>query len=113
MEIIVTDEMKKWYEDLMEAEQEAVYESVGLLEQFGVKLGFPHSSEIKNTKYAFRELRAPANKSELRIIYAFDPSRDAILIIGGDKSGDSGFYKKIIRKAENIWKEYLQEYNSN
>ena len=45
----------------------------------------------------------------LRIIYAFDPARDAVLIIGGDKAGDKRFYEWIIPRAEAIWEQYLRE----
>ncbi len=46
-------------------------------------------------------------RSPLRIIYAFDPERQAVLLIGGDKAGDPRFYRRIIATAERIWREYL------
>lgn len=66
-------------------------------------------SAIEGSKYAFRELRKAAGPHVLRIIYAFDPDRDAVLIIGGDKAGDNRFYERIIPKAEAIWEQYLRE----
>jgi hypothetical protein len=42
-------------------------------------------------------------------VYAYDPRRDVVLIIGGDKSGDATFYGKIIKRAEAIWTAYLAE----
>jgi len=81
---------------------------VGLLENRGVTLGYPHSSAIKGTKAAIRELRA-TGKQPLRIFYAFDPRRAAVLIIGGDKTGDDRFYDTMIRLAEKIWEQYLAE----
>ena len=54
--------------------------------------------------YAFR-----ARAVLLRIVYAFDPQRQAVLILGGDKTGDSRFYRWAIPKAEAIWERYLQE----
>lgn len=108
MEVIVTDEMRDWYENLPDSEQQAIYASVGMLELFGVRLGFPYSSDLKGTESALRELRATAGSAELRVVYAFDPSRNAVLLIGGNKSGDNRFYKRIILKAERIWKKYLQ-----
>jgi len=45
----------------------------------------------------------------LRIIYAFDAQRQAVLILGGDKTGDDRFYSWMIPKAEAIWEQYLQE----
>jgi hypothetical protein len=84
-----------------------VYRYVGLLEQHGVQLGHPYSSAIRGSRYAFRELRPTAGRAELRVIYAFDPKRDAVLLIGGNKSGDARFYEWIIPQAERIWEEYL------
>ena len=46
-------------------------------------------SALKGGGYAFRELRPKRGYSPLRVVYAFDPRRDAVLIIGGDKGGDS------------------------
>ena len=43
------------------------------------------------------------------MVYAFDPQRDAVLLIGGDKGSDARFYERITRRAERIWKEYLDE----
>ena len=46
-------------------------------------------------------------RSPLRIVYAFDPARQAVLLIGGDKAGDPKFYRRIVIAAERIWREYL------
>jgi hypothetical protein len=43
------------------------------------------------------------------VVYAFDPHRDAVLLLGGDKGSDARFYERIIPRAERIWKEYLDE----
>lgn len=50
-----------------------------------------------------------ASGRPLRIVYAFDPKRQALLILGGDKTGDDRFYGWMIPKAEGIWEQYLQE----
>jgi len=64
--------------------------------------------------HPLRELRPKQGHSPLRVLYAFDPSRDAVLLIGGDKGGPSSdaFYKKIISTAEGIWEDYLEEQKS-
>ena len=108
-EVIVTDEFKVWYEGLTEAEQDRVAFSIGLLEARGVTLPFPYSSAIQGASFALRELRTQAEGDPLRTFYAFDPSRQAVLLIGGDKTGDENFYNRMIRIAERIWKEYLAE----
>lgn len=64
---------------------------VGLLEEWGVNLGYPHSSKIKGAKTgALRELRIQSGGRRLRILYAFDPRRTAILLIGGGQNRREG-----------------------
>ena len=108
-EVIVTDELIAWYESLTEAEQDRVAFSVGLLEERGVTLPHPYSSSIKGASFALRELRTQADGDSLRTLYAFDPSRQAVLLIGGDKTGDDRFYERMIPLAEKIWSDYLEE----
>lgn len=109
VEVVTTDEFLSWYASLNEDEFDAINRVVGLLEARGIALGFPYSSAIAGCSYALRELRAQANGHPLRVIYAFDPLRQAVLIIGGDKTGDDRFYERIIPRAESIWCAYLKE----
>jgi len=82
---------------------------VGVLEAKGPALGFPYSSAITGSRYALRELRIQSGGRPLRILYCFDPKRQAVLLIGGDKTGDDRFYQRMIPKAESIWGQYLRE----
>jgi hypothetical protein len=109
VEVFHTDEFAAWYLDLGAAEQEAVDNVVEKLELMGFRLGFPHSSDIKDSSEPIRELRPKGGASPLRAFYAFDPGRDAILLLGGDKSGDPRFYARIVPRVERIWREYLVE----
>lgn len=109
MEIIATDEFLHWFAEVKRdlAAAKAILHVIDLLEAKGVTLDHPHTSALKNTKHALRELRI--NYQAYRVVYAFDPRRDAVLIIGGDKTGDDRFYERIIPVAEQIWEQYLQE----
>ena len=109
VDVVYTDEFGDWYLGLDKADQEAVVHIVGLLEARGVKLGYPHSSSLKGTKHPLRELRKQSQGKPLRIIYAFDPRRQAVLLIGGDKTGDDAFYNRIIPLSERLWELYLKE----
>jgi len=84
LEVVATDEFVDWYDGLKEVDVLTVDKIVGLLEAAGVRLGMPYSSAIKGSRYAFRELRVQSQGRPLRIIYAFDPVRDAVLILGGE-----------------------------
>ena len=88
---------------------EAVVRVVGLLEEKGVTLRFPYSSEIKGSQVALRELRVQSGGRPLRVFYAFDPRRRAVLLLGGDKTGDDRFYETFVARAEQLWAEYLAD----
>jgi len=82
---------------------------VGLLEEKGPHLPSPYSSDIKGTRYkAIRELRIQHNGRPYRILYAFDPHRAAILLIGGRKTGGERWYEKYVPMAERIYEEHLK-----
>ena len=107
VDVVGTDEFTDWFRALDEAEQDGVAFVVDLLEEKGASLPFPHSSAIAGSRIALRELRVQGKT--LRVFYAFDPERQAVLLIGGDKSGDKKFYERMIALAERIWGEYLKE----
>ncbi len=72
-------------------------------------LPYPYSSSIEGASFALRELRTQVEGDPLGTLYAFDPSRQAVLLIGGDKTGDDRFYERMIPIAERIWDEHLEE----
>jgi hypothetical protein len=94
VEIEATEAYAAWYLALAKREAAAVDRKVKMLQIAGVTLPFPHSSDIKGGRYPFRELRV--NSPSIRVFYAFDPARKAVLLIGGDKSGDERFYDRLI-----------------
>lgn len=105
-----TDEFGNWWESLSETEQESVAASVYLLETRGPTLGFPHSSGIHGSKHNhMRELRTQHAGHPLRTLYAFDPRRAAILLIGGDKTGDERWYDTMIPIADRLYDEHLEQ----
>ena len=109
MEVIYTDELEHWYRQLTADEQEDLAVVVQLLENFGIQLAHPHSSALKGTRHPLRELRPKRGYSPLRVAYAFDPRRDAVLLLGGDKRKDARLYPKLISQAQTIWEKYLAE----
>jgi hypothetical protein len=105
-----TDEFLAWWNELTESDQDSVERSVGLLEKRGPTLPFPHSSGIVGSRHRhLRELRVQSGGSPIRIFYAFDPRRTAILLIGGDKAGDDRFYERMVPIADRLYDEHLAE----
>lgn len=109
MEVVTTDDFSEWFAELDVKDTEAVVRVVTRLEEAGVHLGFPHCSAIEGSQAKLRELRVQSQGKPLRIFYAFDPERDAVLLIGGDKTGDGRFYERMVPAAEKIWMQYLAE----
>jgi hypothetical protein len=109
-EVEYTDEFERWWADLSESEQEPIDASVQLLEALGPTLGFPHSSGVNNSKHShMRELRTQHAGHAFRTLYAFDPRRVAILLIGGDKTGDDRWYETYIPIADRLYDEHLEQ----
>lgn len=109
VEVVGTDEFEGWFHGLEEADKRTVVHVVDMLEDAGLSLGYPHSSQIKGSQYPFRELRPKRGRSPLRVFYIFDPARQAVLLVGGSKAGDNTFYESMITVSESIWEQYLRE----
>jgi hypothetical protein len=110
-EVEFTEQFRSWYEDqLSDAEQQTVARSVEMLEQSGPTLPFPHSSGIQGSKFShMRELRIQHEGRPYRVLYAFDPRRTALLLLGGDKTGDDRWYEKMIPRADALYDDHLNE----
>jgi hypothetical protein len=105
-----TDEFSDWWRTLTEDEQADVSASVSLLESHGPQLPRPHSDTVKSSRHSnMKELRTQSGGRPLRTFFAFDPRRTAILLIGGDKTGDDRFYQRMVRIADDLLDVYLQE----
>ncbi|HEX5080018.1 MAG TPA: type II toxin-antitoxin system RelE/ParE family toxin [Geminicoccaceae bacterium] len=83
-----------------------------LLEQFGPQLRRPYADTLKGSQHAnMKELRFAAGDGAWRVAYAFDQERRAILLVAGDKSGQSArrFYGRLIAKANARFSEHLEQ----
>jgi hypothetical protein len=105
-----TNEFGDWWKTLSESEQEDVTAIVSLLEERGPQLPFPFSSGIEGSKYShMRELRVQSQSNPIRVLYAFDPRRSAILLIGGNKRGNRRWYKVYVPIADKLYRKHLEE----
>lgn len=109
-EVEFTDEFGEWWETLSADEQDEIDVVVGLLEGKGPQLPFPYSSKVTTSRHGhMRELRVQHRGEPYRILYAFDPRRVAILLIGGTKAGDERWYERIVPAADRLYDEHLEE----
>jgi hypothetical protein len=109
-EIEITGEFERWWDSLSEAEQEDVRACVLLLREHGPALRFPVSTGIQTAKHShMRELRIQHGGEPYRILYAFDPRRTAILLVGGKKTGDQRWYETFVPIADRLYDEYIAE----
>ena len=98
------------FDELPETVQDEMLAHAKLLEQFGPTLGRPRVDTLNGSRHPnMKELRFQANGGVWRVAFAFDPQRQAILLVCGDKSGVSErkFYKQLIRKADERFDQHL------
>jgi hypothetical protein len=104
-----TDEFGEWFQLLDQSTQEAIASAVAVLQRRGLACGRPLVDTLKGSRHAnMKELRPPAGN--IRVLFAFDPRRTAVLLVGGDKSGRwRQWYVATIPVADRLYDEYLDE----
>ena len=112
-EVEYTETFGAWWETLTEAQQIGVTAIVGVLEERGPALTRPYADTVKGSRHSnMRELRVQHAGAPIRLLYAFDPRRVAILLVGGDKSGDKRWYDVFVPIADKLYDEHLREIES-
>jgi len=99
------------FDALPEAVQDELLAVAALLETYGPSLGRPHVDTLAGSKHAnMKELRFRAADGVWRVAFAFDPKRQAILLVAGDKSGvaQQRFYRGLVRKADSRFTDHLE-----
>jgi hypothetical protein len=105
-----TDEFEVWWNALSEEEQVEINAKVDLLQEHGPTLPRPHADVIVSSRHSnMKELRGKVEERQLRVLYAFDPIRTALLLIGGDKTGDPKWYQKFVPVADDLFDQHLKE----
>ena len=110
-EINGTDQFADWYSSLTEAEQDGVIAVVEFLADQGPQLDRPHADRIKGSRYHnLKELRPRGAAKNCRVLFIFDPRRQAGRLVGGDKTGLwAKWYRTAIPEAERLYEDYLEE----
>jgi hypothetical protein len=118
-QVILSDEVRDWLAKLTtedESTARLVRAAIRVLRDDGPTLGRPLVDSIKGSRIKnMKELRpGSSGRSEIRILFVFDPNRQAVLLVAGDKSTDwRGWYKTAIRQAETIYDEHLEATSKN
>ncbi|MGH9513411.1 MAG: type II toxin-antitoxin system RelE/ParE family toxin [Terriglobales bacterium] len=109
-EIEFTGTFEVWWNDLSTEEQEEINAKVELLEERGPTLSRPHADRIESSRHSnMKELRGKVDQRYLRVLFAFDPRRTALLLLGGDKTGDPNWYEKFVPVADDLFDQHLKE----
>jgi hypothetical protein len=104
------DAFEAEFEAMAAEVQEELAAMAQLLQDYGPKLGRPHADTLNGSRFSnMKELRFRAAGGVWRVAFAFDPNREGILLVAGDKSGGSGdkFYKRLIAKADERYAGHL------
>jgi hypothetical protein len=111
-ESYVTDDVRHWLATLDEASHRLVVQAIDILADRGPALGRPLVDHVEHSAVQnLKELRrGSAGRTELRILFVFDPWRSAILLVAGDKAGNwKQWYRKAMPRAEQLLEIYLKE----
>ncbi|MDZ7578035.1 MAG: type II toxin-antitoxin system RelE/ParE family toxin [Candidatus Nanopelagicales bacterium] len=112
-DLYLTDEVDRWLDGLAVSDRvsyELVVAAIEVLAESGPSLGRPLVDRLKGSSMrTLKELRPGASgRSEVRILFAFDPWRSAVLLVAGDKAGAwSSWYREAIPRAERLFREYV------
>jgi hypothetical protein len=108
-EVEYTYQFEDWYEALEDKMQDGIISAVEHLELYGPGLGRPLVDTVKGSRHShLKELRPLVGS--VRILFAFDPRRMAILLLGGDKTNQRDtWYDKMIPIADQLYDEHLEE----
>jgi hypothetical protein len=110
-EVEYTNEFEEWWDALTAEEQRRSEAAVEVLQERGPGLGRPWVDTLQGSRHPnMKELRPRGG--HLRILFAFDPRRAAILLLGGDKTGQwTSWYEQAIPQADELYDEHLRELN--
>jgi hypothetical protein len=109
-EVFAHDTFAEWLTQQSAGMQDAIFAHLGLLQEHGPQLGRPFVDSIQGSKVSnLKELRVQYRGNPWRILFAFDPERKAILLVGGNKQGNKRWYKEQIPIAEKRFAEHLRK----
>jgi hypothetical protein len=109
-EVEFTGQFETWWNSLAEDEQVEINAKVELLQERGPTLPRPRADVISTSRHAnMKELRGKVDNRQLRVLYAFDLRRTALLLLGGDKTGDPNWYETFVPLADDLFDQHLRQ----
>jgi hypothetical protein len=106
---VFTAQADRWYQGLNGEERKQITAAMNRVRLFGPVVGRPTVDSIKGSRHHnMKEMRSTGRN--LRALVIFDPQRRAVVLVGGDKTGDwKGWYKRNIPRAERLYDEHLRD----
>ena len=105
-----THEFETWWDELSARTQNDVSRVVDMLVEHGPLLPDPYSSGVNQSRHGrMRELRIQSGGRPIRVFYAFDPRRTALLLLGAYKTHPRRFYDDYVPRADLIYDRHLKE----
>jgi hypothetical protein len=110
-EVVATQEFDDWYAGLEDELAWAIAAAVEVIEEDGPATRRPLVGEITQSRYKnMKELCVAAANREIRILFIFDPKRRAVLLLGGDKTGQwNRWYRTSIPAADALYEQWLRD----
>lgn len=106
------EEVEAWLLSLDDDDYDLVAAAISRFESLGPSLGRPTADRIKSSRHHnMKELRpSSSGRSEIRILFAFDPLRKAVLLVAGDKAGKwDEWYKVNVPLADERFDSWLKD----
>jgi len=111
--ILQTNQFSEWFAGSDNVDEDArvsIYAVMEVLKSRGPNLGRPYVDSVQGSRHEnMKELRVQSKGRPFRIFFAFDPFRQAVLLIGGNKTGDKRFYARMLPIADTLYDHYLQD----
>ncbi|ASL94239.1 toxin RelE [Serratia marcescens] len=108
-QVVTVERFDDWFLALNNAQQTSILAAIFKLQTFGPQLARPHADTLHFSEAArqLKELRVQHRGRPFRVFFAFDPQRQAVLLCGGDKTGDKRFYQRMLPIAAMEFSHYL------
>lgn len=106
--VLLDPDFETWLLEQTSGVRVAILAHAAVLRQFGPALGRPRVDTVKGSRVAnLKELRVQYQGTPWRILFAFDPKRQALLLVGGSKQGNARWYREMIPIAEARYQRHL------